>query len=267
MKKIFVNIICAFIPSKKIRHQLREKWIKKKLCESTINVLCKKMFLGKQDDIWTLYNGVKFYCPLYPWDLIQRKIIDADTFYENAILESLNQYIPANPVILDIGANIGNHSVYWATICKAKKIYAFEPVLTTFNYLLKNIELNNLQNIVEAYNYGLGDKNTSGQIDVHPANNIGETSIKESKNANYGIKIKALDELDISKEKVDFVKIDVESFELKTLAGMKKTLEKYRPIVFIESFPINELEVKKFFKKLGYKAPIFYKPENWLFLP
>jgi len=246
-----------------------------------IRVLCKKLSLLQNDNIWNVSIGIKFYCPLYPWDIIQRLIVDGNDFFEIDILNSLKKYIPSNAIILDIGTNIGNHSIFWATVCGAKKVHAFEPIPHTYSMLLKNITLNGLEQIIIPYNIGLGAKSSSGETFIHYADNIGGTSIIESLVFNdYSLKIQALDDIDLCEEKIDFVKIDVENFELQALAGMQNTLKKYKPVVFIESFESghgyklhekydsNAPKVREFFKNMGgYDEAITTDYINWLFVP
>ncbi len=124
MKKLGVNLICAMIPSKKLRGNIRTYFSTDKTDNQTKKIKCimediytrarddlsRKMSLVANDDVWRIPNGVKFYLPLYPWDFIQRVIAESDDFYEIYMLRSLREYIPNNAVILDIGANIGNHS-------------------------------------------------------------------------------------------------------------------------------------------------------------
>lgn len=236
-----------------------------KLC--TKQNIYRKMSLQKNDNIWEFTNGIKFNLPHYPYDLISRQIVFYNNFYEFNILKLLDKYIPKNAIILDIGANIGNHSVYWASK-GAKSIHSFEPMLQTYRCLVKNIDLNGMDKVIKPYNIGLGNVKTAGEVSNNFANNIGATQIKEAEpNGLFNIKIERLDDIDLNEKKIDFVKIDVEYFETKTLDGMRETLKKYRPSVFIEVFARNRRFVKKFFKELGYKKPQRFAGANFLFLP
>ncbi|GBF23662.1 methyltransferase FkbM, partial [Candidatus Gastranaerophilus sp. (ex Termes propinquus)] len=98
----------------------------------------------------------------------------------------------------------------------------------------------------------------------------------------YSFQVERLDDISLNEEKIDFCKIDVDGFELKALDGMKKTLEKYKPVVLIESIEHDSKEsaehysdyesnaplVREFFKELGcYNEAICCEDYNWLFLP
>ena len=45
-------------------------------------------------DVFTMPNSVKMYCPLYPWDVIQRTIVNTSKFFEQDILYTLLKYLP-----------------------------------------------------------------------------------------------------------------------------------------------------------------------------
>jgi FkbM family methyltransferase len=190
------------------------------------------------------------------------------SFYELEILQSIDKYLTKDSVVLDIGANVGNHTVYWGKITKVRKIYAFEPIKATFSILSKNIEINSLVDKVKIYNVGLSDKITKGVVDRYLADNIGGTSISESDNGD--LELNRLDNFkEIMEEPlIDFVKIDVEGFEKNVLLGAINFFAKHKPIVFIESFQgINQYDFTyNFFKKLNYNEPIEYFGDNYLFI-
>jgi len=264
-----VHLLAMLIPNKAARRAVRNKLLAfEKRKEARKNDIYRKMSLVHNGDIWSLPSGIRFYLPYYPWEAIQQTIVNNCEFYEQKVLDSIKAYIPQGAVILDIGANIGNHSVFFAAICGARKVYAFEPVQETYRMLVKNIEINGFEKIIDARNIGLGDKRTKGEISAQYADNIGATSIKEaSGGGGHSMRIERLDDLDLSGDKIDFCKIDAEGFELKALAGMKNMLHTHRPVVFVESFGANALEIKKLFHEMGYAEPIYYDADNWLFVP
>lgn len=133
--------------------------------------------LSMPDSIFQ-FDDVRFYVPYYPIDMIQRHIVNTKTFFEQEILESLNKYIPENSVIFDIGANIGNHSIYWCIRRNVSKIYAFEPVRDTFEILKRNIELNGLRDKVVLHNIGLSDRRGEAGYVNYRMENIGSTRLK-----------------------------------------------------------------------------------------
>lgn len=220
--------------------------------------------LSMPDNIWQTKNA-KFYVPYYPVDIIQMVIVNNNSFFEYDILVRLDNYLKDEAVILDIGANIGNHSLYWAKASskKVKKIYAFEPVQDTFNILKKNVKINNLENTIELYNIGLSDKSSKATYMTYNRANIGDTHLVENETGD--MELKRLDDIDFQESKIDFVKIDVESMEIPLLKGAKQTLLKYKPsYIFIESeYQINE--VTSLLAECGYEKYEDYPQQNWLF--
>lgn len=181
---------------------------------------------------------IYFYLPQATSDFVQSEIALNSDFYSYDILERAKKYIPENAFILDIGANIGNHSLYYALICGAKKVFSFEPIKSTFEILVKNIELNNASDCIKAHNFALGSQKSKGEIAAFYNDNIGGTSIKASESGN--LDIETLDNLtnnNMFGDKIDFVKIDVETFESEVLmGGGGGFLKIYKPILMIEIF-------------------------------
>lgn len=278
MQRVF-KIISFFIISKDNRRKFQRKHgILPKYIPvySDTDTICRKMSLIQNKDVFTMPNSIKMYCPLYPWDVIQRTIVNTSNFFEQDILYRLLKYLPKNATILDVGANIGNHSVFFATIGEAKRVIAFEPIPETFRMLKNNIKINKIDNIVTAFNMGVGGNNGKGEIDFMASDNIGGTSIKVSDTKNkYSVSIVSLDRFKLDINKLDFIKIDVEGFEIEALKGMMNIIKKYKPIIFIESFPAHchdylpchAEEVMHIMTSLGYGQPIPFPEYNWLFLP
>lgn len=68
------------------------------------------------------------------------------------------------------------------------------------------------------------------------------------------------------KEKVDFIKIDVEGFEYNVLLGAKNILNRYSPIIFIEVFEQNEDKVFELLKQFSYKKIEDLGENNYIFM-
>jgi FkbM family methyltransferase len=223
--------------------------------------------LSLADEIVEL-KGARFWVPNAPRDLIQNIQLSQASFFELDLLREIDKLLNENSVVLDIGANVGNHTVYWGNITKVKKIYSFEPVKTTFAILSKNIEINHLNGKVKLYNIGLSDIKTRGTVEAHHANNIGGTMLRKAEDGSI-----ELDKLDniaeiINEPAIDFVKIDVEGMEKGVLTGAARFFNRHKPAVFIESVQgVNHYDfTRKFFKDLDYDDPIKYHSENYLFV-
>lgn len=179
-------------------------------------------------------------------DYIGQQIEKSKNYYEYEILSNFIDYFPTDAVIYDIGANIGNHTVFFSKYLKAKKVFSFEPSKDVYDLLNSNVEKNYLKG-VETYNYAVGDKDSLGYITIDE-NNMGASKVSDDEQGN--IEIKSLDSF--GKDVPDFVKIDVEGFELKVLMGMKNMLQKHKPVLWVEIFDEHFNEVDDFLKEYNY---------------
>ena len=92
-------------------------------------------------------------------DLISNEII-LKGYHEkneiNLILKFLKKSLPENINMIDVGANIGNHSVFFGKYFK--KIYSFEPNPILFKILEGNVMLNKLDHKIQLFNFALGNR-------------------------------------------------------------------------------------------------------------
>jgi FkbM family methyltransferase len=136
--------------------------------------------------------------------------------------------------VLDVGANLGGHSLAIANV--AKKIDAFEPFHPLAAAIEKRIELNGLKNI-ELHRFGLGLQKEKREYYLDPnSHNSGTGSfLPEHMNAPSQGQM-SLERGDdwAGERKVDFIKVDVEGFEAYVLGGMPELLRKNAPIIMLE---------------------------------
>jgi FkbM family methyltransferase len=139
-----------------------------------------------------------------------------------------NALLKPGMVVLDVGANIGLHTLYFCKRVKSKgKVFAFEPTKNTFERLVTHIKDNDVHN-VEAFNCALGA--TIGRAEV--VENPGDTSrafvrdIGLDSTALCGVELLTLDAfVEAQKiQRIDFLKIDAEGFEGEILAGATEIL-------------------------------------------
>lgn len=196
---------------------------------------------------------------IYANDLIGSQI-NQFGFYEKEELDILLSFIKeknintSNKIAIDVGANIGNHSLYFCDFFK--KVLAFEPNNNSFNLLKLNTKI--IKNI-ECFNYGLGEKNKRITLFENP-NNIGGSSIFFGKNDNLPqvkSKIFKLDNLQI--KNIGLIKIDVEGYEYQVILGGYNSIKTNKPIVVFEHLNKTKYkkEIKRIFRKLNYKIYVF----------
>jgi len=142
--------------------------------------------------------------------------------------------------VLDVGANIGMTALALSQICPDGQIVAIEPVPRTFEHLRRNVAEANAGNI-EVFNFALGSRGGLAPMQGHPSNLacsfIADSyKIPDADHFSHEVTVKRLDETfgELSLDRLDFLKVDVEGFELEVFEGAKETLSAYRPIVFLE---------------------------------
>lgn len=219
-------------------------------------------------------SNIKFYLPYYNKDSIQKHIIQTRNFYEldflNHICTIKNGIVSKaiqDGLVLDIGANIGNHTIFFLTK-KAKKVISFEPVKDTFDILKKNIEINNFQNKVNLFNIGVGQTKGKAILKYYNSKNIGMSQLSSDKNGD--IPILSLDELNIE-EHINFIKIDVEGFEADVIKGMTETIKRNKPLIMIEIRDYLFAEIEDILLSIGYNRITIdidiYNIGNYLYYP
>ena len=183
-------------------------------------------------------------------------------------LDLFVKFIPKGAVVLDIGANIGAHTVPLAQLVGAEGVVvAFEPQPTLHKILCANLVLNSIPNAI-TYAMALGD--TEGEclfpvLDYSQPLNFGGVGA-DMVDEGEAVPLGRLD--DFGLERVDFIKIDVEGFEAKVLAGAAETIARCRPIMYIENDRADKsAELIQLLFDMGYRlwwhTPPLFSPDNF----
>lgn|GEM_PF-2124855 len=209
-------------------------------------------------------NGkvAKIYAPDAGADYIQTIIATRHNFFSIEALERTRKWVKPDSHILDIGGNIGNHSIFWAGVVGTARIYNFEPMASTFAIQAKNMAINELEHIVKTYPWALGEKSGRGRISLPDAQNMGSVQILEAIDGECTMEsLDALLEAGTFRESpsISFVKIDVEGFESGVLRGGAKFFTHYKPLILVEIFDRNKGEVFSILESFGYR--LLEKPE------
>lgn len=159
------------------------------------------------------------------------------------------------PVILDVGANIGNYSKNVLDINSSAEVFAFEPHPKTFKNLVSNLKHTNFQ----AYNVGVG--NSEGKLELYDYDTKDGSShaslyrdvIKDLHKGNpisYSVDIIKLDKFINSKNMsdIDLLKIDTEGNEFNVLLGCEEFLKSKK--VKAIHFEFNEMNI---ISKISFK--------------
>jgi FkbM family methyltransferase len=179
-------------------------------------------------------------------------------FYELDMLEFIKDRYGEGGNYIDIGAYCGTHTLFFSKICKANKVYSFEPDHVGYFLLSKNINENNLNNVI-SYNCGLGDRQFTGIVNE-------ESRIIEKKEGNV-CHIHRLDYILHNIKDIKFIKIDIEGMEINALKGMTEILENNKPAFAIECHTTEHFSViESFLKKYNYKeVAVFNATPTYIF--
>lgn len=164
-------------------------------------------------------------------DPIQRANRNA-SFYEAEELGLLKDHVKKGATFVDIGANVGNHTLYAAMFLGAKRVIPVEPNPLALRLLLINVMMNGVEDRVVTAGLGLGlaDHDAEGFGMEARIKNLGAAKMRAGEG---DIAVTTGDAL-LAKEKPDFIKIDVEGMEMLALAGLEKTIASCRPKMLIE---------------------------------
>jgi len=185
--------------------------------------------------------------------------------YENSSLLLVEEFIEKkitearDKVALDIGANIGNHSIFFAK--KFKKVYSFEPNPVTYEVLKINSNYAAEYKNVIPVNFGLSDIEGSLPFCINPSNIGGSSIIDENSpqiKHSTQINVMTLDEFSELKDaSVALIKIDVEGHELRVLNGAKTTILREMPAILFEQGAAEITEgsssVIRYLDEIGYE--------------
>ena len=157
--------------------------------------------------------------------------------YEPEETALVKQTIQSDMRIIDIGANIGYYTTLFSKLASNGTIYAFEPDESNFRLLQKNCCLNDLAN-VELFNCAVGDEDCSRRLFLSE-HNMGDHRlypIEESRSFSL-VKMITIDQFLKSNKPFDFIKMDIQGFEMNALWGMNGRLTQDSAILLLEVWP------------------------------
>lgn len=209
-------------------------------------------------------TGTKFGVWLEFGGAIENQIIGTGSWSAD-ILRQSEYFLPAAPVIIEIGANIGFESLYYARKFPDARVIAFEPGSYGYNSLLRSRSFNRLQNL-EVHRLGVGSENTKMLL---------RTPTQHSKNKGLGsfqnnvdiddtyvseeVNVVTLDSFLLDLSKLDLLKVDTQGFEWPVLQGAERIISTYRPVIIFEfedHYHNEAHELRKtianFFERLNY---------------
>lgn len=164
--------------------------------------------------------------------------------YEPQVMQALRALLPADAVVFDIGANIGVFAVVMARLAPRGKVFAFEPAPESYEYLVRNAEVNGATNIV-AERTAVYDRTGSVEFvfspDAPSGSFVAPGAGKAATATSEAVTAVRLDDYVAAQglSRVDLVMVDAEGAELAVLRGAERTLAIRRPALLVEINPVS----------------------------
>ncbi|NES03747.1 MAG: FkbM family methyltransferase [Okeania sp. SIO2F4] len=154
--------------------------------------------------------------------------IRAGRWYEHKMLGLITRTSRAG-VFLDIGGNVGHHSVYFSLFCPSTKVMVFEPLLEHIQLIRKNVVDNKLEEKVKIYPFGAANLISSFEMTTNAA--------------QFQRKVSSICmPLDfILGETVSVIKIDVEGMKEQVITGLRNTIIRDAPDIYVECLTTTQL--------------------------
>ena len=188
------------------------------------------------------------------------------------------QILRPGDVVIEAGANIGSHTVFMSrAVGETGSVWAFEVARHTHQLLCANLALNecfNAHALQKAVGRGV-QVTRFPKLDPRATLNFGAASMRNigqyTNDGTEQVEMICLDSLGLSR--VDFIKADIEGFELEMLKGSCSILATQRPIIYLEIDFANDRptgnrdELVEFLEASGYAAFYFitpmFNPDNY----
>ncbi len=195
-------------------------------------------------------------------------------FYEIEQLVAHRNLIFHFSTVLDIGANVGNHSLFYGAYTTASRIYPFEPNPVAFNVLKKNMALNNLTTKVnESYlGFAIGEEEGTVYVGGEYENNLGARFLTRAPNSPEAESVRCITLDSVAIEgPVSFMKIDIEGMEIAALNGAKTLIRTHRPSIAVEVNEINEIAFWRWVDEANYHVINMFhesaRVRNYIMIP
>ena len=210
------------------------------------------------------FNNVRFGIYIPTRGVIEDHILQHGN-WSGDLLQLTDYFVTPNSTIIEVGANIGFESLYYARKYPDCLIYSYEPGRYAYDTLLRSKAYNHLDNL-RVFKLAVGER--SGSLEIATPTESSKNKGLGSLNANQDlddsyvkeqIEMVTLDSHCTPDHRVSVLKIDTQGFEWNVLQGATALIGKHRPVILFEhedQYHENALETRKrmgeFFDRTGY---------------
>jgi FkbM family methyltransferase len=203
------------------------------------------------------YKGVDFDLKhVFDDDMTAEKVRSSHRFAEEPLLQWVAEQVRPGTYV-DIGAHIGNHSVFFYNFCRSHAVIAAEAHPQTFDVLARNLVANcrgkralGIFKPVYPRHLAITDRTGEARVGAIPRNMAGHTKLVPS--GGIVVPSSTVDDL-VEGADVALIKLDIEGSELMAIRGATETLDRCHPVVIAENHtPEQEAEFNSFLAPFGY---------------
>jgi FkbM family methyltransferase len=181
-----------------------------------------------------------------------RRIFEASyLFYKDRLeagpIEMLRPYVRPGTVVIDVGANMGYFTRRFATwVWEGGRVIAVEPEAENFARLQHTVSLAGLADVVEAVQAAVAERTGVGLLEINP----GHPGDHRLGTAGIPVAMTTIDDLLAARgwPEVSLIKVDVQGAEACVVAGARRTLERFRPALFVE---VDNRNLKRYGSSAG----------------
>lgn len=195
---------------------------------------------------------------------VSRHLRTSGRFYEEDLLMLLAAIVPPNTTVIDVGAHIGNHSLFFAEVA-GHEVLAVEPNPEVLPILRSNLSKTATSTSVAP----VAASDEAGRVSMSHlvAADVGTNAITDG-GASLAVDSLPLDEIvaefapaEFAERPVGLIKIDVEGHEASVLRGARALIHRHHPIVTTEVQDLAKLdEIEQFFDDVGYRPMGTFNP-------
>jgi FkbM family methyltransferase len=188
-------------------------------------------------------------------------------FFEHEELVFLAEKLPPGLSMVDVGANTGNHTLFFAAFMQAEAVTPIEPLPRAVAAIRAMVRENRLGNVdLSLLGCALGRARGALRPVLSQTAGLGATHFEVD--ASGTVPVAPLDELITGR--VDFIKIDAEGMEMQVLAGAAGTIAVQHPLLYVEVVDEGVPEFMQWVDGNGYRVEKLFSDKthcNYLLLP
>jgi len=198
-----------------------------------------------------------------------------DGIRERENVEVVKRQLHEGDIVIDVGANIGYYVLLEAKLVGEKgRVFAIEPVPHNYDLLTRNMQANRCQ-MVEAFQFAVGDKPGYAPIQISTHRNLCSIRLVDGYSERglvkqqVDVEVRTLDSFLSDKPYPKLIRMDIEGYESYAIKGLEKTLEAKLPLTIMLEFhfpfmkPEESLETLHRLKKANFEI-VDIRRKQWM---